>query len=206
MSVLPTYAAFTSGSAVGAVYSAGSRGLLVISWFTRPTSYQLVLQVTTLEQKVASIEKSINELTIRARELGSQNNNLMTERDELQEKAAGIAAHVKALQAFKKNCQSFLDCRDDLPDVPITPEPPSAYRVPRYRLTAAAGGTSPSGSRRASNASRPSRNRSHLDTARSHQSSRHSTAADRQLPAGSRSARNSQPASRGSNYFDDENK
>ena len=89
--------------------------------------------MTTLEQKVASIEKSINELTIRARELGSQNNNLMTERDELQEKAAGIAAHVKALQAFKKNCQSFLDCRDDLPDVPITPEPPSAYRVPRYQ-------------------------------------------------------------------------
>jgi len=86
-------------------------------------------QVTTLEQKVSSVEKTINELTIRARELGSENNTLMTERDELQEKAAGIAAHVKALQAFKKNCQSFLDCRDDLPDMPITPEPPGAPRA-----------------------------------------------------------------------------
>ena len=69
---------------------------------------------------------------------------LMTERDALQDKAANIAAHVKALQAFKKNCQvctrvvealqrsahmlyvqAFLECKDDLPDMASpTPEPP----------------------------------------------------------------------------------
>ena len=70
----------------------------------------------------------------------------MTERDALQDKAANIAAHVKALQAFKKNCQvcvyvcvalsdfttelchllqAFLECKDDLPDMTSpTPEPP----------------------------------------------------------------------------------
>ena len=80
--------------------------------------------------KVASVEQTINDLTIRARELGQQNQEVMTERDALQEKAASIAAHVKALQAFKKNCQSFLECRDDLPDMPMTPEDQLAAHPP----------------------------------------------------------------------------
>jgi len=156
-------------------------------------------QVKTLEQKVSSVEKLINELTVRARELGNENHSLMTERDHLQEKAATVAAHVKALQAFKKNCQSFLDCRDDLPDIPKTPEPPRG---------------SPSGSQRASrrpsNASNASLHsavagnregsRGGAGSARSHQSKRGGEGS-----RGSHSARNSQPASQpGSNWVDGE--
>jgi len=153
-------------------------------------------QVQTLEQKVSSVEKLINELTVRARELGNENHALMTERDHLQEKAATVAAHVKALQAFKKNCQSFLDCRDDLPDIPITPEPPSG---------------SPSGSQRASR--RPSNASLHSAVAGSREGSRsgagsvrsHQSKRGGEGSRGSHSARNSQPASQpGSNWVDGE--
>eukprot|EP00657_Telonema_sp_P-1_P002805 TRINITY_DN1650_c0_g1_i2.p2 TRINITY_DN1650_c0_g1~~TRINITY_DN1650_c0_g1_i2.p2 ORF type:complete len:193 (+),score=28.39 TRINITY_DN1650_c0_g1_i2:58-636(+) len=96
---------------------------------------QKMQEVVALEQKVASLEDSISLLVTRATQLESDNRSTLTERDMLQEKAANIAAHVKALMAFKKNCQAFLGSTDELPDMrsPTTdpsPDPPDLPNVP----------------------------------------------------------------------------
>merc|ERR1712166_31280 len=74
-----------------------------------------------LEQKVSQVESNLEQLTQRAKLLGKENQVMMEERDKLQEQAIKFAAHVKALQAFKSNVEAFLECTDDLPDIPETP-------------------------------------------------------------------------------------
>lgn len=80
-------------------------------------------EAQVLEQKVTQVESTLEQLTQRAKQLGKSNQEMMLERDKLQEQAIQYAAHVKALQAFKSNVEGFLECTDDLPDIPDTPEP-----------------------------------------------------------------------------------
>merc|ERR1712057_22457 len=70
-------------------------------------------QAQVLEQKVAQLEKSIEEMTHQTLELANTHQTLTSERDALTGQYKKISHNVKALMAFKKNCSSFLDHKDD---------------------------------------------------------------------------------------------
>lgn len=67
----------------------------------------------TLEQKVALLEKTIDEMSNQAKDLAIEHQTLTSERDALASQHKKIAHNVKALVAFKKNCSAFLDHKDD---------------------------------------------------------------------------------------------
>merc|ERR1719158_1972398 len=70
-------------------------------------------QAQILEQKVTLLEKSIEEMTHQTLELANTHQTLTSERDALETQYRKISHNVKALMAFKKNCSSFLDHKDD---------------------------------------------------------------------------------------------
>jgi len=68
---------------------------------------------SVLEQKVAALEKAMDDMSNQACELSVEHQTLTSERDALAGQYKKISHNVKALVAFKKNCSAFLDHKDD---------------------------------------------------------------------------------------------
>jgi len=79
----------------------------------RESGKEKMSQAQLLEQRVAQLEKSIEEMTAQATGLVKERETLTSERDALSAQQKKISSNVKALVAFKKNCSSFLDHKDD---------------------------------------------------------------------------------------------
>jgi len=79
----------------------------------REAGKEKMSQAQLLEQRVAQLEKSIEEMTAQATDLAKEHQTLNSERDALSAQQKKISSNVKALVAFKKNCSSFLDHKDD---------------------------------------------------------------------------------------------
>jgi len=79
----------------------------------RDTGKSRMTQAQVLEQKVARMEKSIEDMSHQAKDLALEHQTLTNERDLLANQYKKISHNVKALLAFKKNCNAFLQHKDD---------------------------------------------------------------------------------------------
>merc|ERR1719506_3678731 len=88
-------------------------------------------QVIMLEQKVASLESVVDDMTRRAKELAAENARIAAERDALGENVKKLTRDMKKLDHFKRSILNTIE--SDAAGTPIASDSPSFEPAPAAR-------------------------------------------------------------------------